>query len=67
MRTKIAYFLPTSFTQTTDLVESLIAENIQRIMKPSEPNKPLEVVDWLNSSQGPLRAVSDPVDPLAAL
>ena len=67
MRTKTPYFLPTSFTQTTDLVERLIAENAQSFLKPSEPNNPLEAVDCLNSSQGLLRAVSELVDPLAAL
>jgi hypothetical protein len=67
MRTKTPYFLPTSFTETTALVERLIAENVQSFLKPSEQNKPLEAVDCLNSSRGPLIAVSDAVDPLAAL
>jgi len=67
MRTKTPYFLPTSFTQTTALVERLIAENVQGFLKPSEPNRSLEAVDSLNSTQGPLRPVSEPTDPLAAL
>jgi len=59
MRTKTPYFLPTSFTQTTALVERLIAENVQGFLKPSEPNRSLEAVDCLNSTQEPLRAVSE--------
>ena len=59
MRTKTPYFLPSSFTQTTALVERLIAENIQSFLKPSEPNRSLEAVDCLNSTQEPLRAVSE--------
>jgi len=67
MRTKTPYFLPTSFTQTTALVERLVAESVRGFLKPSEPNESLETLDCLNISQGPLRAVSEPVDPLAAL
>jgi len=67
MRTKTPYFLPTSFIQTTALVERLIAESVQGFLKPSEPSNPLEALDCLNSTQEPLRAVSEALDPLAAL
>jgi hypothetical protein len=67
MRTKTPYFLPTSFTQTSALVERSIAENVQSFLKPSEPNNRLDAVDCLNGSQGPLGPVSEPTDPLAAL